>query len=307
MNENNNKSDLSNQSFRENFFLSQIDPSKSKFLKSKLSKKKIVTQSNPNFISFWKIDEENIKFNERKNHILLQRSPKAELLKKIETPKKKKTFSINIFDGSELKLENYGDFFSQTKKYSESLRKNIYLKYMNFQTPKNLFENNENLNVKEYDYEKNISLTKYYKKYVNQWKDEHHLYILQGLINKKAKPVICRSHSKKTELSLKKVDLSHNIQNDDLMNYSNKQKKETRKMIKKTNLLNINQQPSVEFNGQLVPISIVKNPKETGNSLTPTSHNKDFKKSFKFKHYLPKITKNNKLNDNLLDGILQIK
>ena len=72
------------------------------------------------------------------------------------------------------------------------MAQNVIVKYLNFKTPKNLnlAENNETLSAKLYNFDKNLSFRKILKNNVQKWKKEHQLYIIKGLLKKKAKPMI---------------------------------------------------------------------------------------------------------------------
>ena len=183
MSETNNKSEYSNQTNREKFFSSQVNIAKKKQFINKLLTENLLTISSPNFVSFKAIDEENKSFSDRKNQLFLQRSPHFEKkIDRVEIALKTKNVSLNIYDISALKNDQS---LKMTRKNSENLKNNFLLKYINFNTPKTIAENNQNLNAKLVNFEKNLSLRTYCQKNVQKWKNEHLAFILLNKMKKK--------------------------------------------------------------------------------------------------------------------------
>lgn len=245
----NNKSANSSLSFRENLFLSPSNINKMKNIDP------FTENSNSflhKFVSLKVIDDENLS-NEKKRKctVFYAVSPKKTenlLQKKIRMP------SMEVF--SLQKDENSLFFF----KNSENLKKNMQLKYLNFKTPKNEPQNNEDLNIKLCTLEDNLTLRKYLKNNVKKWKNEHQIHILQGLLDKKNNiPNIFRDRSVKKPLLLKKIDISKNSEIHDKKNLKfgeNREKKENlRRVIKKQGKL-LDQTPSFNFNGEYIPLNL---------------------------------------------------
>ena len=311
MNEN-NKSSCSSQTNRENFFLSQVHvtnkrPLNEKFLTPQNS---AVQQIPKNFITFKTIDDEGKKYMESKNKILKKRNFFSDE-KNLKAPfikRKMNVPSLSNFDLSQItKLEEEPETHKQNH---ETASRNVIFKYVNFNTPKNLAESNESLKVYHYDYEKNPSFIKFWRNSVLKWKNQHQMYILQGLLNKKIIPILPRDEeSQKTELVPKKIELSGDLlfRDEKLSKFSRIERKksmEARKPVKKMKIP-FYDQPSINFKGVKIPLNLSNSPvKQREWGVTES------KKPEKLKCFLPKIQKiKNKKSEgeNVLDGILSIK
>lgn len=313
MNEN-NKSSCSSQTNRENFFLSQVHVTNKRTFNEKFltPQNSAIHQIPKNFITFKTIDDEGKKYLESKNKILKKRNffsdeknlkaspPILKFKKKVNAP------SLSNFDLSQItKLDEESEPHKQNH---ETMGRNVVFKYVNFNTPKNFAESNETLKIYHYDYEKNPSYIKFWRSSVLKWKNQHQMYILQGLLNKKLVPTLPREEeTQKTELVPKKIELSSDLlfPNENLLKFSRIERKksmEIRKPVKKTKIPFF-EQPSINFKGVKIPLNLSSSPKQREWGVTES------KKPEKLKCFLPRIPKINrkKSEENILEGILSIK
>lgn len=203
MSEEINKSTCSGYTNREGIFLSQV-PMKKRILAENFSSEgKFPLISPSNFISLEGIHDENNKNSKIKgfNNIF------SSLNKNSNKRNSKTNSSIHInFSGEMIGLIPLEKNKADCEKKPENQKNKVIMKYINYESPKHFTPHN-NFFVKLYEFEKNLSLRKYYKQVIEKWKIENKKEVLKGTLAKRIKPEIIKTSLQKEEMGLKKIDL----------------------------------------------------------------------------------------------------
>lgn len=251
MNEETNKSNYSGYTNRDGIFLSQIPMKKRTITENLSSEGKFPTISPSNFISLEGMHNENNKNSKIKDFTkMLSTLDKCEPQRKYTNHKKNSSIHLN-FSGDKIEMIPFEKKRLEREKETENLKNKIIMKYINYESPKHFTPHN-NFFVKLYEFEKNLSLKKYYKQMIEKWKNENKIQVLKGTLSKRVKPEIIKTSLQKEEISLKKIDLLKIFPKSDHHETPSKQRKPRLKeqdfsRIKTDNLLNLDNSEHVHF------------------------------------------------------------